>query len=180
MGKKVIIISSSLRRNSNSERLAAAFAQGAEKAGNETELISLAGRKLGFCTGCLSCQKTFRCYQKDDGAVLCGKIGNADVVVFATPIYYYGISGQLKTLLDRCNPLFPQEYHFRDVYLLMAAADDNPHTPERAISGLTGWIDCFPKSRLAGVVFAGGVTEAGDIENHKELHEAFVAGMHVQ
>lgn len=180
MGKKVIIISSSLRRNSNSERLAAAFAQGAEKAGNETELISLAGRKLGFCTGCLSCQKTFHCYQKDDGAVLCEKIGNADVVVFATPIYYYGISGQLKTLLDRCNPLFPQEYHFRDVYLLMAAADDNPHTPERTISGLTGWIDCFPKARLAGVVFAGGVTEAGDIENHKELHEAFVAGMHVQ
>lgn len=45
---------------------------------------------------------------------------------------------------------------------------------------MTGWIDCFPKARLAGVVFAGGVTEAGDIENHKELHEAFAAGMHVQ
>lgn len=57
MDKKVVIISASLRKDSNSERLAKAFAQGAERAENEIEFISLSGKKLGFCTGCLSCQK---------------------------------------------------------------------------------------------------------------------------
>lgn len=179
MDKNVIIISASLRGKSNSRTLAESFAQGAEQAGNRVELISLQGKKFGFCTGCLSCQKNFRCFMKDDAEEICEKIGKADVVVFATPIYYYGISGQLKTLLDRCNPLFPQAYCFRDVYLLTAAADDNPHTPEKAVSCLTGWIDCFPKSRLAGTAFAGGVTDEGDIGNHKALDEAFEAGMHV-
>lgn len=115
MDKRVVIISASLRKNSNSEQLAEAFAKGAASAGNDTEIISLAGKRMGFCTGCLSCQKTFRCYMQDDAAIIAEKIKNVDVVVFATPIYYYGISGQLKTLLDRCNPIFPQEYRFRDV-----------------------------------------------------------------
>lgn len=179
MDKKVIIISASLRKDSNSEKLALAFAKGAEKAGNEVETISLKGKTLGFCTGCLSCQKNFHCYMKDDAEQIAQKIGQADVVVFATPIYYYEMSGQMKTMLDRCNPLFPQDYRFRDVYLLMTAADDNTHTTDRAVSGIIGWIDCFPKSRLAGTVFAGGVTEAGDIENHEALDEAFQAGMNV-
>lgn len=179
MDKNVIIISASLRGKSNSYELAESFARGAEQAGNRVELISLKGKEFGFCVGCLSCQKSFHCWMHDAAEEICEKIGRADVVVFATPIYYYGISGQLKTLLDRCNPLFPQDYGFRDVYLLTAAADDNPHTPERAVSCLTGWVDCFPKSRLAGTVFAGGVTEVGDIENHRALDEAFQAGMHV-
>lgn len=179
MDKNVIIISASLREKNNSMALTEAFAKGAGEAGNRVELISLRGKKYGFCTGCLSCQKTFHCFMKDDAEEISEKIGKADVVVFATPIYYYEMSGQLKTLLDRCNPLFPQDYLFRDVYLLMTAADDNPHTVDRAVSGLSGWIDCFPKSRLAGTVFAGGVTERGDIENHRALDEAFQAGMHV-
>ena len=179
MDKKVVIISASLRKDSNSEQLAKALAQGAERAGNEIEFISLSGKTLGFCTGCLSCQKTFRCYMQDDAAVIAEKIKNADVVVFATPIYYYGISGQLKTLLDRCNPIFPQEYRFRDVYLLMAAADDNPHTTDKVITGFTGWTDCFPRCRLAGTVFADGVTAPGEIRGHKALKEAFDAGVHL-
>ena len=179
MDKRVVIISASLRKNSNSEQLAEAFAKGTASAGNDTEIISLARKRMGFCTGCLSCQKTFRCYMQDDAAIIAEKIKNADVVVFATPIYYYGISGQLKTLLDRCNPIFPQEYRFRDVYLLMAAADDNPHTTDKVITGFTGWTDCFPRCRLAGTVFSGGVTAPGDIRNHKALREAFEAGVHI-
>ena len=88
MDKKVVIISASLRKDSNSERLAKAFAQGAERAENEIEFISLSGKKLGFCTGCLSCQKTFRCYMQDDAAVIAEKIKNADERLFMTWIVY--------------------------------------------------------------------------------------------
>ena len=177
--KKVLIVASSLRHSANSAILADEFARGATEAGHSVAMISLAGKSINFCKGCLACQQTQACVIQDSMAEILEQLRTADVIVFATPIYFYELSGQLKTLLDRCNPLFPQAYRFRDVYLLTAAADDNPHTPEKAVSCLTGWIDCFPKSRLAGTVFAGGVTDEGDIGNHKALDEAFEAGRHV-
>ena len=86
------------------------------------------------------------------------KVLSADVVCWATPIYYYEMSGQMKVLIDRLNALFVLDYKFRDVYLLTTAAEEEEETPKRAEVGLTGWIDCYPKSRLAGTLFCGGVT----------------------
>lgn len=76
----------------------------------------------------------------------------ADVLVFATPIYYYEMCGQMKTMLDRANPLYGSDYRFRDIYMLSAAAEDEESVPQRAENGLQGWIECFPKARLAGTV----------------------------
>lgn len=101
---------------------------------------------------------------------------DADVIVFATPIYYYEMSGQMKTLLDRANSLYDSDYAFRDIYMLTAAAEDGMHVPERAVSGLEGWIDCFERAGLAGSVFAGGVNDAGDMEGHPALKEAYEMG----
>ena len=68
------------------------------------------------------------------------------------------------------------DYKFRDVYLLTTAAEDGEETPKRAESGLTGWIDCFPKSRLAGTLFCGGVNTPRDIVGNNKLQEAFELG----
>lgn len=174
--KKVLIISSSLRKNSNSEMLADAFAKGAAEAGHEVEKVSLAGKNIAFCKGCLACQKTGRCVIDDDANAITEKILHADVLAFATPIYYYEMSGQLKTMLDRANSMYPKDYAFRDVYMLTTAADDDPQSPERAVSGLGGWIACFTKSRLAGSVFAGGVEAPGDIAGHPALQTALEMG----
>lgn len=89
------------------------------------------------------------------------------------------MSGQLKTLLDRANPLFKGDYRFTDVYMLTSAADTGEATPKRAVSGLEGWIECFDRSRLAGTVFAGGVTDPGEITGHPALEEAFRMGQSV-
>ena len=113
---------------------------------------------------------------RDDADAICQKALNADVLVFATPIYYYEMSGQLKTLLDRLNPLFPSDYAFRDVYMLTAAAEDEAHVPQRAVSGLEGWIACFERARLAGAVFMGGVTDPGEIPEHPALEQAYRMG----
>ena len=115
MGKKILFVSSSLRARSNSERLAQEAARGARDAGNEVELVSLKNKDLRFCKGCLVCQKTGKCVIQDDMTEMIAKVQSADALVFVTPIYYYELSGQLKTFLDRCNPLFPQEYAFREV-----------------------------------------------------------------
>ncbi len=170
--KRVLIVSASPRKNSNSEALALAFAEGAKSAGHEAELVSLRGKTVNFCRGCFVCQETQRCVIHDDADQICQKALLADVLVFATPIYYYEMSGQLKTLLDRLNPLFPSDYAFKDVYMLTAAAEDEDYVPARAVSGLEGWVECFERAHLAGTVFMGGVTEAGENPGHPALVQA--------
>ncbi len=172
----VLVISTSLRPTSNSDALAREFARGAAVAGHSVEVVSLRGKKIEFCRGCFACQKTQKCVIKDDAPDIVAKMHNADVIAFATPIYYYEMCGQMKTLLDRANPLYPSDYKFRNIYLLTTAAEDEPQVPQRAISGLTGWIDCFERARLAGTVFAGGVNDMGEIEGHKALSEAYELG----
>lgn len=179
MSKKVLIISTSPRKGGNSDTLSDAFFQGAQDAGHEVEKLSLHDKNIGFCKGCLSCQNTQRCVIHDDADTIVQKMLTAEVLVFATPIYYYGMCGQMKTLLDRANPLFPADYAFRDIYLLAAAAEEDEHTVDGAITGLTGWIDCFEKTRLAGTVFAGGVTAVGDIQEHPALQMAYEIGKNV-
>jgi multimeric flavodoxin WrbA len=177
--KKVLIVSTSPRMNSNSEALAKAFAKGAQEAGHEAELISLRGKTVNFCRGGFVCQEKQRCVIRDDADEICQKALHADVLVFATPIYYYEMSGQLKTLLDRLNPLFPSDYAFRDVYFLSAAAEAEEEVPQRAVSGLEGWIDCFGRAKLAGTVFMGGVTAAGENPAHPALEQAYQMGKKV-
>lgn len=179
MSKKVLILSASPRKNSNSEMLARTFAAGAEASGNEVELISLRGKDLRFCQGCFACQRTGKCEIGDDMQEIVPKMEQADVLVFATPIYYYEMSGQLKTLLDRLNPLFPSDYAFRDVYLLTSAAEDEETVPRRAVNGVEGWIECFERAKLAGTIFMGGVTEAGENPAHPALERAYRMGKEV-
>ena len=180
MAKTILAISTSLRSRSNSEALVDSFLAGAEAAGNRVEKISLRGKALAFCRGCLVCQQTGKCIIRDDAAEIIEKMYRADVLVFATPIYYYGVSGQMKTLLDRANPLFPLDYAFRDVYLLSSATEDEADVPARAEACLTGWVDCFEKAALRGTVFAGGVTGEGEINGHPALKEAYDMGAAIQ
>ena len=177
--KKVVVISTSLRPGSNSNALAERFAGGAKEAGNEVEFISLRGKEIKFCIGCLSCQKTGACVFKDDVPTIMDSVLNADVVCWATPIYYYEMSGQMKTMIDRANSLYPRDYRFRDVYLLSVAADDGDYVDEKAAGGVQGWVDCFEKARFAGKVFAGGINDAGQIEGHAALEEARALGSQV-
>lgn len=176
MSKKVLVLSSSLRGRSNSEALADAFAAGARSAGHTVEQISLRGKRLGFCRGCMVCQSTQKCVIPDDAVAIAEAMRTAEVIAFATPVYYYGMSGQLKTLLDRANPLFPSDYAFRSIYLLASAAENEPSTPEKTITGLQGWVDCFERAQLAGTVFAGGVNEPGEVAGHPALEQARALG----
>lgn len=112
----------------------------------------------------------------DDVNGIMAKVLEADVICWATPIYYYEMSGQMKTLIDRMNAMFALDYKFRDIYMLTTAAEEEQETPARAVEGLRGWIACFPKSRLAGTLFCGGVDKARAIEGNSRLQEAYEMG----
>ena len=172
MSKKILVISTSLRANSNSDILAEAFMGGAREAGHEVEKVSLKDKTIGFCKGCLACQKTGNCVIRDDAGEIVEKMLHADALVFATPIYYYEMSGQMKTVLDRANPLYTADYAYRDVYLLATAADEDEHAIDGARKGLEGFIACFERARLAGCVFAGGVDAPGTIKERSALEKA--------
>lgn len=197
--KKVVVISASLRPGSNSHAMAEQFAKGAEAAGHQVELISLRGKEIRFCVGCLSCQQTGACIFKDDVPAIMERVLNADVVCWATPIYYYEMSGQMKTLIDRMNAMYSnvatseskasslalpsqsnvtegKDYRFRDIYLLTTAAEDDSFVPQRAESGLQGWIDCYGKCSLKGHLFCGGVDAPNEITGNAKLQEAYKMG----
>lgn len=176
MSKSVLIISTSPRKGGNSDALAEEFARGAREAGNQVEKIELYNKAIGFCKGCLACQKTLRCVIRDNADAIAQKMLTADVIVFATPIYYYEMCGQMKTMLDRANPLYPSDYAFRDIYLLATAADTDKSAMDGAIKGLEGWIACFEKARLSGTVFGGGADAIGTIQGNPALEEAYQMG----
>lgn len=176
MSKKILILSSSPRKGGNSEILAAFFARGAQDAGHSVETIYLREKKFDFCKGCLACHKIGHCVIDDDAIEVAAKMHDADILVFATPIYYYNVSGQLKTILDRANPLYGSGYAFTKAYLLAAASEDAPDVVEGAVKTVQGWVDCFGRCTLADTIFAGGVSGVGEIAGHPALEKAYQIG----
>lgn len=176
--KNILVISTSLRKG-NSYRLAQQFAKGAEEAGNKVELVSLVGKKIDYCRGCFQCLSKGSCVIKDDAVEIADKMRDADVIAFATPVYYYSMSGQMKTLIDRANCLYSGKRNFTDVYLLATAAEGSPSAMDNTVAGVQGWIDCFSGVSLKGVIRGTGVNDIGDINGKKSLIEAYEMGRNV-
>ncbi|MDE6412205.1 MAG: flavodoxin family protein [Clostridia bacterium] len=174
--KKIIVVTSSPRKGGNSETLAQKFAEGARAAGNDVQFVAVRDLGLKFCTGCMYCSTHDKCVLDDGMNALYEKFQNADVLVFATPVYYYAVCGQLKTFLDRLNPLYPRENKFKDVYLLATAAEDEESAMDGAVKDIQGWIDCFEGVCLKGVIRGIGVTDKGEINNTAFPEKAYELG----
>ena len=103
MAKKIVILNGSPRKTGNTSELAKAFAQGAESAGNEVTVFYLGSMNINGCRGCFGghSSKECPCVQKDDMAQIYPAVKAADIIVMASPLYYWSISGQLKTVIDR-------------------------------------------------------------------------------
>ena len=149
--------------------LAKECAKGAKEAGHNVEYISLKGKEIKYCIGCLSCQKTGMCVLKDGVTDIMARVKDAEVIVYATPIYYYEMCGQMKTLLDRLNPLYSADYSFRDIYMIATAAENEESVFEKAYNGLQGWVDCFEKASLKGIVSGGGIDDANTAAGHVDV-----------
>ena len=174
--KKVLIISASCRGDSNSHALCEQVAEGVRAAGNEAEIVRLRGKKIGFCTGCYACQKTGACVIKDDANEIVEKICAADAVVFGTPVYYFSVAGQLKTLLDRCVFKWP-EPNGKPYYLVATMAENMDWNLVKA--PIQGFVDCFEGAELKGFLKAGGVYEEGAVKSTKFMEKAFALGQSI-
>ena len=171
--KNVLIISSSGRAKSNSHTLCQEVAKGVKEAGNKAELIRLKDKKIGFCTGCYACQKLGKCVIDDDANAIVEKICKADAVVFGTPVYYFSIAGQLKTLIDRCVAKWPEPNGKPYYFVATMAEDMDWHLVKAPIQG---FVDCFEGAKLKGFLKAGGVYEPGSVLKTKFMKQAFDLG----
>ena len=170
MPKNVLIISGSPRVNGNSEMLCDAFASGAKSAGCAVEKISLAGKKLGFCTACHACHAG-ECPQKDDAPVIIRKMLQADIIVLATPVYFFTMCAQLKALIDRSVMVYPN-ITGKKFYYLMTMAETNEKDFLGTIEALRGFVACCPESEECGMVCVPGVYEKGAITGNPALEKA--------
>ncbi len=178
MMKNVLIIASSPRKDGNSDLLAQQFAAGARETGHTVEVVYLRDYAIGYCHGCLVCLKQGTCFQKDDANALMMKLMNADVVAFASPVYYYSVNGQMKTFLDRMNPLYGK-MHDKDFYYMLSAMDESHGQLDRAFDVFEGFADCFEGIRRCGRIYGGGAERKGDIKQLAAYGEAYEMGRRV-
>lgn len=174
--KKVLILSASPRRGGNSDILCDRFAAGAKENGNEVEKIFLADRNIGFCLGCGACNRTHKCVQRDDMAEVLDKMVNANVIVLATPVYFYSVNGQMKTLIDRTVPRYT-EISGKDFYFILTAADTDQSMLERTMETFRGFTeDCLDGAKEAGVVYGTGAWNIGEIKKTPAYNKAYEMG----
>lgn len=175
--KQVLIISGSPRKNGNSDTLCDQFAKGASGAGHQVEKIFLGDKKLGFCTACYACQSGI-CPQQDDAVWIAEKMLTADVIVLSTPVYFYTMSAQLKTLIDRSVMYYPR-IEKKEFYYIMTMADTEKANFRGTIEALRGFVDCCENSVEKGMIEAVGVYEKGEILNTPFMQQAFEMGRSV-
>ena len=179
MNKKVLIISSTPRKGGNSDKLCDAFAEGAKEAGNKVEKVRISDLKIGYCTGCYTCQKAGKCAIKDDAQGVIDKMMAADVIVLASPVYFYSICAQLKALIDRTVVVYPNLTNKRFYYILTMADTDRMKF-DGSLAALRGFLDCYEGSKEVGMVCADGVYEKGTVNGTKFIAEAKALGKNIR
>ena len=172
MKKSVLVLSASPRREGNSDLLCDQFMAGASASGHRVEKVFLKDKRINYCTGCGTCMNEHRnCPQQDDMGAILEKMIASDVIVMATPVYFYTMNAQMKTLIDRTCSRYT-EIKDKEFYFIVAAADTNKQAMGRTLEGFRGFTSCLPGSVEKGVVLGTGAWNAGEIRGSEAMQQA--------
>ncbi len=177
MPKKILILSSSPRRGGNSDALCDEFMKGAKDAGHSVKKISFSGKEINYCTGCNFCSTNdfTGCVQKDDMTIILNEILASDVIVMATPLYFYTMCAQMKTVIDRCYACYNKIIN-KDFYFIMTSADGSLQALDRAIEEFRGFLACLSGVSEKGILRGIGVSESGDVKDTNYPKKAYEMG----
>jgi len=179
MSKAILVLSASPRQGGNSDLLCDQFILGAKEAGHQTEKIFLKNKKINYCVACDACKKNGgHCVQKDDMAEILEKMIATDVIVMATPVYFYTMNGQMKTFIDRNYSRYT-EIENKDMYFIMTAADSNKEALKRTIEEFRGYTYCLNGAKEKGIIYGAGAWNVGDIKSHPAMKQAYEMGKSV-
>lgn len=173
--KNVLIISSSPRKRGNSQLLCEEFKRGAEESCNSVTLVRLAEKKIGYCRACDSCMKNNGvCALNDDMADILESFKKADVLVLATPVYFYGICAQMKTFIDRTYPIW-QHLGEKEVYYIISAGLGEDII-KRSLGDLDGFVEHLEKYEIKGRIYASNIMDAGEVTETSLMNAAYEMG----
>ena len=176
MRKKILVLSGSPRKGGNSDILCDQFMLGAKEAGHNTEKIFLSDKEINYCIACDICKNNGDiCDQNDDMAEVLDKMIAADVIVMATPVYFYTMDAQMKTLIDRTYSRY-MEIRNKDFYFIATAAVSRKQALERTIEGFRGFTSVLTGSNEKGVIYGTGAWNMGDIKGSSAMNEAYEMG----
>lgn len=176
--KNVLIISSSPRKNGNSQLLCEQFKKAAEEKGHSVNIVRIMDKNIGFCRACDGCMRNGgRCVLKDDMAEILEAFQKAEVLVLATPVYFYGISAQMKTFIDRTYPIW-QHLGTKEVYYIVSAGLDM-RILERSLGDLDGFVEHLEKYEIKGRIYAPDVMDAGKVIDQPIMEQAYIMGKNV-
>ena len=173
------ILSGSPRKGGNTDLLVEAFVKGASQK-NHVEVVSVHDYKVYRCMGCNACFKSNgnTCVQRDDMPLIYEKMAHADMLVIASPIYFYGLSAQLKAVIDRCHNPIRDSFRIKKMALLLVGAATLPELFDSILAQYRLCLNFF-KLEDAGRVLVRGVKDKGDIQNTDALNEAFLLGTRI-
>lgn len=176
MAKKVLVLSASPRKGGNSDLLCDRFMLGAKEAGHQVEKIFIRDKRINYCIACGACQGNGgNCAQKDDMIQVLDKMIGADVIVMATPVYFYTMNGQMKTLIDRTYARYT-EISNKEMYFIMTAAVSRKESLERTLEGFRGFTSCLSGAKEKGVIYGTGAWNMGDIKGSSAMTRAYELG----
>lgn len=174
--KKVLILSGSPRKGGNSDLLCDAFMKGASEAGHTVTKINVAEKKIAPCCGCYFCQNHGgECVYKDDMSGILQAIIDTDVLVLASPVYFYSISSQLKAVIDRTVARW-LEVKDKELYYIATAADEAKTAVETTFACFHGYAECVEGAKEMGTIAGVGVYEKGAVMNTPLIQEAYEMG----
>lgn len=171
--KNTAVLIGSPRKGGNTELLANAFIEGARSVGHRVEVISVVGKHIGGCLGCNACYRDagHSCVQKDDMTRCYETLATADVIVIATPIYFYGVSSQLKALIDRLHNPIRNTFKVKKLCLLAVCADETDAVFD-SVKAMYASVLSYFSLEGGGVLTVNGVQDRGDIKDNPALERA--------
>ena len=176
MAKKILILSGSPRKGGNSDILCDEFMRGAQEAGHDVEKIRVAAKKVAPCSACYYCRDHGgECVHKDDMAEILQKMINADVLVLASPVYFYSIDAQLKAVIDRTVARW-LEVKDKEFYYIATMADEAVSSADTTIACFRGYADCVQGAVEKGVIIGNGVYEPGTVNGSPAVEQAYHMG----
>lgn len=177
--KKVLILSGSPRKFGNSDLLAEEFKKGAEASGNQVEKIRVAEKNVGYCHACYYCRDHGgECAIKDDMSEILQKMIDADVIVLASPVYFYSIDAQLKAVIDRTVARW-LEVKNKEFYFIVTCAEEELSAAKTTVDCFQGYADCVEGAVIKDVIYGLGVYEKGEIKDTPLMEKAYELGLNV-